>query len=167
MKITMNNNNIIKNTFKTILLAILSLTFLLGCSSEKAIAKAPTIEEITKEIEEAIDISEMKKGDINKLKKLYDIDEDEIEDFVLYVAPTNIKADEMAIIKVKDENNIESIKEKISTRISDQGSVFESYLPEEYFLIEKHVLKSNGNYVLLVVSKDATKVEGIFDNSFK
>lgn len=167
MKTTMSNNNLIKNTFKTVLLAILSLTFLLGCSSEKSITKAPSIDEITKEIEEAIDISEMKKGDINKLKKLYDINEDEVEDFALYTASTNIKADEIAIIKVKEDNNIDSIKQKISNRISDQGSIFESYLPEEYFLIEKHVLKNNGNYVLLAVSKDATKIESIFDSSFK
>ncbi|WP_257151990.1 DUF4358 domain-containing protein, partial [Bacillus toyonensis] len=34
----------------------------------------------------------MKKGDSKKLQKLYNINTDEIESFVLYTAPTNIKA---------------------------------------------------------------------------
>ncbi|PGL73878.1 DUF4358 domain-containing protein, partial [Bacillus thuringiensis] len=44
---------------------------------------------------------------------------------------------------------------------------FKDYLPDEYFLIEKHVLKTKDNYILLAISKDADKVEKTFDKIFK
>lgn len=40
-------------------------------------------------------------------------------------------------------------------------------LPDEYFLIEKHVLKMKDNYILFVVSKDAAIIDGAFDEALK
>ncbi|HAG44839.1 MAG TPA: hypothetical protein DCL31_17845, partial [Clostridium sp.] len=115
----------------------------------------------------AVNLDEMKEGDNDKLQKLYDIKADEIENFILYVAPTNLKADEVAVIKVKDANDVESVKEKLSKRVEEQGKSFKDYLPDEYFLIEKHVLKTKDNYVLLAISKDADKIESAFDEALK
>lgn len=61
---------------------------------------------------------------------------------------------------------IDSIKEKISHRIEIQAKNFKDYLPDEYFLIEKHVLKSKDNYILFIISEDADVIEDIFDRSF-
>ncbi|MCY6484121.1 DUF4358 domain-containing protein [Clostridium aestuarii] len=157
-----------KNIFITIILLISTVSFLAGCSNSKNSAdENVSVKDINEKVKQTIDVSEMREGDGEKLQKLYDINPEDLEEFVFYTPPSNIKADELIIMKVKDSDKIDDIKEKISKRIEQQGSNFKDYLPEEYYLIEKHVLKDNGNYILLTVSKDAEKIEDIFDEAFK
>jgi hypothetical protein len=150
----------------TVVVGTVVLGALTGCSGKEE-AKNISAVEIGEKIKQAVNLDEMKEGDNDKLQKIYDINADEIENFVLYVAPTNLKADELAIIKVKDANDVENVKEKLSKRIEEQGKSFKDYLPDEYFLIEKHVLKTKDNYVLLAISKDADKIESAFDEALK
>jgi len=48
---------------------------------------------------------------INRLEKLYNFNDKEVENFIFYIASTNIKADEVTVIKAKDVNNVENIKQ--------------------------------------------------------
>lgn len=159
-----------KTNLKIVVMMTVLLVFALstaaGCSSPKPAVKNPSVQEISEEIKQAVDISGMREGDRGQLEKLYGIDADELEGFALYTAPSNIKADEIAVLKASDPGNVESIKNKISKRLENKADSFRDYLPEEYFLIEKHVLKTHGNYILFVVSKDAEKIESVFSNIF-
>lgn len=132
-----------KKIFVVALVIALSSTLLSSCSSSKEGGKQPSIQNIVEEINNKVDISTMKEGDNDKLQKLYDIDDDKLEDFVLYTAPTNIEADEILILKVKDEKDLNNIKDKISKRVEEQSDSFKDYLPDEYYLIEKHILKGH------------------------
>ena len=156
-----------KNIFYKMILSSIIILILTSCSSKKTIEKAPSISDIDEKIQETVDISNMNIGDSEKLEKLYDVDVEDLEDFVLYTPSTNIEANEIAILKVKDTNKIDDIKDKISTRVEKQATNFKDYLPDEYFLIEKHVLKTKDNYILFIISEDAETIEDIFDESFK
>ncbi|MEC2260753.1 DUF4358 domain-containing protein [Bacillus thuringiensis] len=151
----------------TIIVCTITLGALSGCFGKKDNVISLSATEIGEKIKHVTNLEEMKEGDSKKLQKLYNINTDEVESFVLYIAPTNIKADEIAVMKVKDMKNVENIKEKISNRIEKKSKSFKDYLPDEYFLIEKHVLKTKDNYILLAISKDADKVEKTFDKIFK
>lgn len=161
-------SNLRKNLRKAVLVLftlIFSSSFLLACSKDSK--KDVSISKIGENISKVTDLSKMKQGDNSKLKKLYKIDANQVEEFILYTSQSNIKADEIAIIKVKDSNNINEIKEKVEKRLNKQTSSFKDYLPEEYALLEKHVLKENGDYIIFVVSKDVDKIEKSIDESFK
>lgn len=149
-----------------LLLLIFAVGSLYGCSSKKS-TKNPSIDEILAKVKGATDISQMPEIDGEKLKMLYDIDAADLEGFKVYIAPSNIKADELAIIKVKDQKKVDEIKNKVAKRVENQGASFKDYLPEEYSLIQNHVLKTQGNYVFLTISKDAEKIEAAFDEAFK
>ncbi|MGH1280429.1 DUF4358 domain-containing protein [Bacillus basilensis] len=151
----------------TIIACTITLGSLSGCFGKKENVNSLSATEIGEKIEHVTNLEEMKVGDSKKLQKLYNINTDEVESFVLYTAPTNIKADEIAVIKVKDKKNVENIKNKISNRVEKKSKSFKDYLPNEYFLIEKHVLKTKDNYILLAISKDADKAEKTFDEIFK
>lgn len=151
----------IKTCF-TMLVCMITAGALIGCSSK---TKNISAKEVGESIEHAVKIDALKKGDQKKLQKLYDISAEDVEDFVLYTAPTNIKADEVVVLKVKDSKNIESIKKKILERIDSQSKKFKDYLPNENFLIENHILKIKGNYVLLAVSAQADKIEKAFNEA--
>lgn len=153
----------IKKSINFLILAVIVLTLFVGCSSE---GKTPSIEEINNNIVQATDISEMRVGDAKKLEKLYGIDAEKLESFFLYTPPSNIEADEIAILKVKNSNDIDSIKEKISKRINDKEVSFKDYLPDEYYLVEKHVLKNKDSYIIFVTHNDYKIIEETFDKCF-
>ena len=155
-----------KNVFALTVIMVIILTLLTGCSSKDTTSKEPSIDEIDQNINDDVDISNMVESDSDKLEKLYDIDIDKVENFKLYTAKTNIEANELLILKVKNEEDIGDIKEDINDRIESQTNSFKDYLPDEYFLIEKHVLKSNGNYIIFIISEEAEKIESLFDKSF-
>lgn len=106
-------------------------------------------------------------GDEEKLKKLYDIDSENLEEYILYIPKSNIEANEIAIFKVKESEDLEEVEEKIKDRVEEQATNFKDYLPDEYYLIEKNVLKTKGNYILFAISEDVDKIEKVFDESFK
>lgn len=150
------------------LLLVFLISIITGCgSSQKNASKNPSVGDIEAKIKQVSDLSNMKKGDSSKLKKLYDINSDEIDSFILYTAPSNLKAEELAVIKVKDAKDIDNVKSKISKRVDKQTTSFKDYLPDEYYLIQKNIVKVNGNYICFIISKDAEKISSAFDESFK
>jgi hypothetical protein len=153
----------IKKIFLLLLVIVLA-----GCAnlSQKEI-KNPSVKEIDAMIKQSVDISSLEVMEYVKLKKLYGISKTEIDDFVFYRAPSNVKAEEILIIKVKDGTQVESVKEKIDKRIARQAASFKDYLPNEYYLIEKSVVEVYNNYILLAVSNEALKIKLAFSESFK
>ncbi|NGP57411.1 DUF4358 domain-containing protein [Paenibacillus thiaminolyticus] len=138
---------------------------LAGCSGKQD-GEELSAAAVAERIQRAVNLDEMKQGDRKKLHKLYHIEADEVEDFMLYTAASNVKADELAIIKVKDADQAERLKQNILQRIDAQTVKFKDYRPDEYFLIEKHVLKTKGRFVFFAVSKEAAKMEAAFDSAW-
>ncbi|WP_152392929.1 DUF4358 domain-containing protein [Paenibacillus guangzhouensis] len=152
--------------FPVILAFIVAIGVLVGCSGkdDKEDAKLSAIQ-IGENIEQKVNLKEMKVGDQNKLKKLYKIDVDSIVDFILYTSTSNVKADELAVIKLTEQNQADNVIEKIKQRIDAQKIKFKDYRPDEYFLVENYVLKTRGSFVFFAVSKEADQMERVFDDA--
>ncbi|SDT53134.1 protein of unknown function [Paenibacillaceae bacterium GAS479] len=146
---------------------VIVIGLLSACSGNAGTGKVPTVAGLTERMEKAVDLSVMKQQDADKLRKLYGIEADVIEDFVLYTATSNVKADELAIIKVKNASETASVMEQIKQRIQAQTVKFKDYRPKEYYLIEKHVLRSKGPFVLFTVSENVDRIEEAFDAAWK
>ena len=160
------NCSFIKKGIVSLLLFLLPLSILYGCTDAKVPTKNPSFDEIMGKISNTVDLSTLKEENFAKLKRLYGISRGEIEEFALYRAPSNIKADEIVLIKVKQAEDTDKVKEKILKRVEKQAANFKDYLPEEYYLIEKKVIKVQNNYLLLVVSPDAEKISEAFEQCF-
>ncbi len=137
-----------------------------GCSGDGTTTDLTAVE-VAELIQQAASLEDMKQGDQEKLRKLYRLEAEKVEDFVLYTATSNVRADELAIIKVTDVNDIAYILAHIQQRIEAQTVKFQDYRPEEYNLIEKHVLKTKGRYILFAVSDKADHIEEAFDEALK
>lgn len=138
-----------------------------GCSGRGGGYETLTAAEVVERIQQAAIFSEMQREDAEKLQKIYRIEASDVADFVLYTALSNVKADELAVIKVKETSETESVMDQIRQRIAAQTVKFKDYRPEEYHLIEKHVLKSKGPFVFFAVSQDAGRMERAFDDALK
>lgn len=157
-----------KRSFYPVMLAfIVVIGVLSGCAgNDDKTSEQLSAAEIGKSIELAVSLKDMKKQDLDKLQKLYKIDADSMDDFILYTSTSNVKADELAIIKLKDERQTESVKENMEQRIEAQKMKFKDYRPNEYFLVDNHVLKTKGRFIFFAVSKDAESMERTFDSAF-
>ncbi|MFC6649162.1 DUF4358 domain-containing protein [Paenibacillus rhizoplanae] len=156
-----------KMKYLVVLSAVMILCgILIGCSSKKEGAKDVPVHTIEEHIKQAASMENME-WDMNRLKKLYHLDADEVQDFVLYTAESNVEAEELAVIQVKQEHQAESVKEKIMKRIGAQEVKLKDYRPEQFYLVEKHVLKVKGRYILFTVSKDAEQIESAFSEALK
>lgn len=157
-----------KMNYLVVLSAVMILCgILIGCSSKKEGAKDVPVPTIEEHIKQAASMENMEKGDMNRLKKLYHLEAEEVQDFVLYTAESNVEAEELAVIQVKQEHQVDSVKEKIMKRIGAQEVKLKDYRPEQFYLVEKHVLKVKGRYILFTVSKDAGQIESAFSKALK
>jgi Domain of unknown function (DUF4358) len=156
-----------KRFLSVLLMFAIGMGMLAGCSSDGGTTEELSAAEVGERIQQTVSFQDMKQGDLEKLQKLYQIEAEKVENFILYTASSNVKADELAVIKVKDASDTENVKEKIQQRIEAQTIKLKDYRPEEYFLVEKHVLKTKGQFVLFAVSKEVDQIESVFDEALK
>ncbi|MGH4122175.1 MAG: DUF4358 domain-containing protein [Clostridium sp.] len=136
-----------------------------GCSLIQT--KNPEIPEIIASVQKVSDLSPMEKGNKTKLRKLYSISTTGLEDFALYAPKNNMEANEILILKVKNQDDIDGLLENIESRIEKQSSSFKDYSPDQYELLENHNLEVKGKYIILNVSKDVDKITNAINESFK
>lgn len=157
------------NGKRLILLLVITVIFaavMVGCSGKPEDARSDvTVGELAERLKQAVKLDELRQRDKETLQRLYHLGE--VEDFVLYTALSNVKADEVAVIQAKDAAQAERVRQNVSKRIDAQTVKFKDYRPEVYGLIEKHVLKRKGRFVLFAVSKDADRIEQVFDEALR
>ncbi|GAA0731957.1 DUF4358 domain-containing protein [Clostridium oceanicum] len=158
-----------KNKQIKIFALLLSLTFISSLFSSCSIIhfKSPKVSEIITNIKKNNDLSSLNKSTKSKLRKLYGISYKTLEDFALYIPKTNMEANELLILKVKNQDDIDSIKERIEKRIEKQSNTFKDYAPNQYELLENHILKVKGPYLIFIVSKNANNIMININDSFK
>lgn len=156
-----------KNIYKIVVLCLVTLGIVSFSGCNIIQTKNPSVSEIVTNIKSATDLSTMQQGDKSKLRKLYSISNKNLEEFDLYAPKTNMEANEIVILKVKNQDDIDGLKENIEKRIERQAESFKSYRPEQYELLESHIFIVKGKYIISVVSKDADKIKKAVDDSFK
>lgn len=164
----MRKTNEIKSIMRKSLmymLGIFVLNIMQGCAFIQT--KSPKVSEIIDSIKNTTDLSIMEKGNKNKLRKYYGISTKKIEEFELYIPKTNMEANEILILKVKNQEDIDEIKEKIEKRIESQSDSFRSYAPNQYELLENNKLDVKGKYIIYIASKDVDKISKCIDEDFK
>ena len=70
-----------------------------------------------------------------------------------------MEANEILIIKPKNENDIKSIEEKINSRVDKQSDSFKNYDMEQYEILSHHVLEEKSGYIILIISDDSKAIE--------
>ena len=128
--------------------------------------KEPDMATLKAKILDSADLTNMVEGDTKKLRKLYYINKNQIEDFIFFAPKTNMDASEILILKAKTSEDLIELKERVGARLEKSANSFESYRPDQYELIQNKALKIRGNYLILVVSEEAAKIEKIIDKEF-
>ena len=109
---------------------------------------------------------QLEKIDSEMTMQDYNFSTDEIEQLVSYQG-SGASSEEIVILQVKEKSNINSVKDKINTRLAERKEAFESYLPEEVGKIDNSILRVEGNYIILCVAKDANTVNNVINEYIK
>lgn len=139
-------------------LAAITVTIFIGLYKVLEI-KDVDISQIQEAISETTDLSIMNEDDGTDLRKLYNINKHDLEEFVYYSPKSNMEANEILIIKPKNENDIKSIEEKINSRVNKQSDSFKNYDMEQYEILSHHVLEEKSGYIILIISDDSKAIE--------
>ena len=101
---------------------------------------------------------------LTKMSEAFGINPEDISEGIIKYPMINLAVDEVIVLKAVDKSKIETIKEALNNHVEKQIKNFENYVPQNSEILKNHILKTQGNYILLAVSRDAEKIETIFDN---
>lgn len=124
-----------------------------------------TLNAVTDSVIKAIKVEGMEESSNRMFKKFYGLNASDYEGVTLYAPVTNMNAEELLIIKLKDRSQAESVTEAINSRLETQKSSFEGYGIEQFDLLENHILDVQGNFILYIVHPDAAKADQAFCSS--
>ncbi|WP_238323004.1 DUF4358 domain-containing protein [Gorillibacterium massiliense] len=103
----------------------------------------------------------------DKLEEFYGIKPSLAEEFTVRMPFINIKTNEIAIFKVKDEKDIPAIKAGMEKRAKDVQNQFEHYLQDQYENAKNFKIVTNGHYVLFVISDSSADIIKVFHSFFQ
>ena len=132
--------------------AILALILLISMFGGNTVSNADPAD-VVQEVTAVLDMSSMLEGDNQMIKRFYGIDPSAFEACYLYYPNTNMMAEELLIIKLKDVSQQDADRQAVEQRIETQKTTFEGYGVEQFALLSDHaVVEIRGNYVLFVVN---------------
>lgn len=111
------------------------------------------------EVEAELDLTHMRRGDEQLLRRLYGLNAGELKAWVLYTAQDNMDVEELLLVEAAETGQVTQICQAVEKRVDTQKNNFEGYGPEQVQLIEKYVIRESDPYVLFVISENAESVK--------
>ena len=155
------NKNLIYSAARWLIVAAVILMLGAGGSSDALSDAEPA--DVTAAVTAQLDMGEMLPGDNQLITRFYGLDPAEFESCTLYYPTTNMMAEELLIVRLRDVSQQETVRKAAQARIDTQKNTFEGYGVEQFQLLSDHaVIEVRGNYVLFVVSAQAEAARDAF-----
>lgn len=123
------------------------------------------MEKVKKNVMAAFKAEGIKEAGTQDFKRYYGLNANDYEDVVLYLPGDVMGAEELLIVKVKDESQTEAVESAARERLDTQTESFEGYGAEQTKLLKSAVLDRRGSFVVMIVGKDADKAYSAFKKS--
>ena len=121
-----------------------------------------SLDSVTQKVTASIDLQGMEESNNRMIRKFYGLNPEDYEGITLYAPASNMNAEELLIIKLKDASQADAATQAIQTRLETQMASFDGYGIEQYAMLEDHILDVRGNFILYVVHPDAEKADQAF-----
>lgn len=122
------------------------------------------VEEIVAEVKKECELPEMVKVSENQLAQFYSIDKNDVANFCAYVSADSMTKDEVIIVEALTESEACAIRDALTKHHEDLLDESKEYLPDEYEMIKECKVVKDGIYIRLFISKDADKMEDIYNS---
>ncbi len=128
-----------------------------GGSSSKEIDVAKTADDLNSSVITTDTLSETKS---EMLASIYFFEDGQVEESKVYMSG-NATANEIVVLKCKDEDAAKAAAELLKNRIKKQSELFASYNADEAAKLDKAIVKTSGKYAVMCVCDDYDKAESI------
>jgi len=113
------------------------------------------------------DPDNMKEEGAMKLKSLYHLNRDDYEAVLLWVPSSNMDAQEMLVVKVKDEEQTAAVSDAMHQRIRDLRQMFSSYGIDQMALIDSAVVDVRGPWCLYASDRNSSEIRAAFRRALR
>ncbi len=125
------------------------------------------VDTMVKDLEKELEFGMMMKLDDETLKQFYNLDGSLFEEYSANFPQMNVQTNEYSVFKLKDEKDLDMVKEALVARAETVQKTFEQYLPDQYENAKNYYLDANGKYVIFVIHENVDKAKTLFKNYFK
>ena len=123
------------------------------------------IDDVKAALTGAADMTDLSEADHRTVRRIYGINANDYDGVVMYMSDSNMKVEEILIVKLKDASQASAVESAAQARVDSQLQSFEGYGPEQCKLLDDHVLDVQGNYVLFIVNGQAQEADQAFLDS--
>ena len=142
--------------------AALLIALLCVFGAKNRVSTAP-FDDVKRAVTEAAGWTDKINADANEARRFYGVEPEDYEDFVLFLPPSNMDAEELLLVRLKDPADAEALAAAAEKRIETQKKSFDGYGVEQYALLTDHaVVEVRGNYLLFVVHPQSDAVRRAF-----
>ena len=128
--------------------------------------KDVAFQEMQKSVGALVKEADFKKEDKKYIRKQYKLDDVNYENIICYGPPSAMEVNEFSVVSCKDAVQKTLVKEQLQKHVDEQYQSFLGYAPRQADLLNKAVLYEKGNYIILIVHKDANMMKQKIDDLF-
>lgn len=159
---------------KKIISVMLALVVLLlcGCGGTKTSDTVSmydlrqTMEAADKSLPEMLNASSADENAADQFAYISDLDYGKVDSFFLSYAKEGT-ADEIAVVAVKDVNDIDEAKQSLETHRQNRRKLLDQYEPEEVKRIDDGLVFAKDQYAVLIICDDASAVKAAFEKAIE
>lgn len=143
---------------------IFGVVFLSACGKKELQA---SVKEIYEAIENQVTIEPMYESDAEDIFNYYGIEDSLAKEFVFYEAQDGLKVETIAMFQANGEEAIVEIEDGLKNVLEQKKNKMDNYIPEEYAIAEKGVVKTQDDLVYLVISENKDEIINTIESYFK
>lgn len=92
----------------------------------------------------------MEQATVLDFKRIFGLNAEDYEGIAYFKPVSQMDVEELLIVKVKSEEQMESLEEAADERIENQKKSFDGYGAAQCALLEKAIVKKKGNFLFLL-----------------
>jgi len=112
-------------------------------------------------------LPEMFYPDESTLLNFLGINAEDCAEYQVAICAEGMRADEVWLIKAKDEAALAKLQQLAESRIAAKLEETETYVPDQYLIVQKAQVLSNGLYLALLISPDVDVLKADFEAAFQ
>lgn len=159
-----------KNVVVFFLTLLLGGCLFVGCGAsgnKKEVTVDKTLEEVYTQMIDNVEMPLMVRMDEDYITNYYGIDLTAFDEYVFAAAEDVLLAENIILVKVKDGQSTEPVVSILEKIIKQKKAELESYLPEQFKIVEKSSVVTKGNYVILIISSKKGELEAQLPEALK
>lgn len=141
---------------------VIALAVVIIVSLSGSNGSTKTVEEVAGQVTGLFENDRSEKSPERMFRKHYGLNAQDYDGVELYSPISNMDAEELLIVKLRDPEQMQELRDAAEVRLQSQTNIYEGYAPAQYELCCNAVFCEEGNFFLFVIHENADQIEAAF-----